>query len=219
MHWCARIFRNVTVLNGTFSLGVTKDIPLVGIDNVFNDRWWNTFNVTNETTSFPGNKTFSISPTDNSAIMVFLSNIFSSNINDPFGLALFNSTNLTETVALIGKSMTYALGQSPSGDQVNGQIISTEQYIQIHWLWIVLPLAEIVMGIAFLLCTLVHTWRKGVVAWKSSGIVPMFTAMDGWDSKELRATSWRDIQERSERMRGMLVTSREDVQTFRRTHA
>ena len=182
-------------------------------------RWWNTFNFTNETTSFPGNRTFSISPTDNSAIMAFLGNIFSSNINDPFGLALFNSTNFTETVALIGKSMTYALGQSPSGIQVNGQIISTEQYIQIHWLWIVLPLAEIVMGIALLISTLVHTWRKGVVAWKSSGIVPMLTVMDGWNSEELKAASWRDIQGRSQHMRGMLVTSREDVQFFKRTNA
>ena len=164
MRWSARNFRNATVLNGTFFPSVYEDIPLVGVNNVFYKQWWNTFNVINDTTSFTGNRTFSISPTDNSAIVDFLKPVFSFNINDPFGTALFNFTNFTETAALIGKSTTYAFGQSPSGIEVNGQIICTKQDIQIHWPWIALPLAEIGMGIALLLFTLVHTWREGVIA-------------------------------------------------------
>jgi hypothetical protein len=38
---------------------------------------------------------------------------------------------------------------------------------------------EVIMGIAFLVATLVHTWRRGVVAWKSSAIVPLLTHMEG----------------------------------------
>ncbi|KAF2133159.1 hypothetical protein P153DRAFT_353569 [Dothidotthia symphoricarpi CBS 119687] len=220
IRWCARINRDVNVVNGTFNPGVTEDVELIGIENPYQvrgtTRQWDSFNTTDEYTSFPGNRSFSVSPNDNIQIKDFLQTVFSSTIDDPFGLALLNTTNLTDTMASISVSMTYAFGQSPSGTKLEGESITSEQYILVHWPWISLPLAEIVMGIAFLICTLAHTRRKGVVAWKSSGIVPMLTVMDGWDTKDLRAASWREVEKRSEHMRGLLETSREDVQYFKR---
>jgi predicted transcriptional regulator len=72
------------------------------------------------------------------------------------------------------------------------------------------------MGITFFICTLVHTGRSGVIAWKSSAIVPLLTAMDGWNSDELRATSERDVEKRSNHMRGLLVPDAQGGQSFRR---
>jgi hypothetical protein len=219
MHWCARIVQNVTVVNGTFSPGIIKDFPLDKIVNPFDPAWWTTYNIANATASFPGNRTFSVSPTDNSAAREFLSGIFSSSIKDSFGLALFNSTNFAETAAMISTSMTYALGQAPSGTQVNGHVISTEQYIQVNWPWIILPLGEVVMGVALLVCTSIHTWRRGIRAWKSSSIIPVLTTMDGWDSRDLRATAWRDLEKRSKHMYGLFGLSEENVPVFKRTDA
>jgi hypothetical protein len=107
--------------------------------------------------------------------------------------------------------MTYAIGQAQSGKEVHGQFISTEQYIQVNWPWIILPLLEVVMAVALLICTLVHTQRKGVLSWKSSAIVPMMTAMEGWDDKELQATSLRDIEKRPEHMRGQMEANESDA--------
>ena len=73
------------------------------------------------------------------------------------------------------------------------------------------------MSIAFLLCTLIHTQRKGVTVWKSSGIVPLLTVMVGWDNNELRAASRRELEERTKNMRGQLVPNDGNVQGFHRT--
>jgi hypothetical protein len=48
---------------------------------------------------------------------------------------------------------------------------------------------EVIMGIAFLVATRVHTWRRGVVFWKSSAIVPLLTHMEGWRTEESRMGS------------------------------
>jgi hypothetical protein len=215
MRWCARIIQNTTAVNGTFNLGNSEDINLIGI-KPDEDLFWNRFEIDQNNTSFPGNRTFRISPTDNQDIKEFLQKVFSSKIDDPFGLALLNSSNLTETLSSISTSMTYALGQSPSGVNVEGQTISTEQYILVAWPWIILPLAEVVMAVALLLCTLIHTWRSGVTSWKSSGIIPMLTVMDGWDSTDIKATSWRETEKRSKLMRGVLVTNAEGMLHFNR---
>jgi hypothetical protein len=111
--------------------------------------------------------------------------------------------------------MTYALGQGRSGIKVDGHVITTEQYVVVNWLWIILPLAEVVMAIVLLVCTLIHTWRSGVTSWKASGIVPMLTAMEGWDNHDLRATSGRETEKRSKHMRGILVPNEDGVQHFR----
>lgn len=72
------------------------------------------------------------------------------------------------------------------------------------------------MGIAFFLITLVHTKRAGVLAWKSSVIVPLLIALDGWDYKNLRAATWKEVEDQSEQMRGLLVQDHNGVQRFRR---
>jgi hypothetical protein len=216
MRWVARRVRNTTVANGTFHPGIIEDIELYGIDNPFDENWWVTFNVTDEYTSFPGNRSFSVGPTDSAEIMEFLKGIFSSDLKDSFGLALYNSTNLTETVAMISTSMTYAMGQGPSGEKVHGQAITFEQFVFVWWAWISLPVVEIIMCIAFLVCTLMHTRRRGVVAWKSSAIVPFLMGMDGWQNKDLQAGSWREAEKRAKDMRGVLVPDEDHVQRFRR---
>jgi hypothetical protein len=84
--------------------------------------------------------------------------IFFSKIDESFGLALPDSRNLSQMLSSISTSMTYALGQGRSGTTVDGQVITTEQYAVVNWPRLMLPLAEMVMAITLLLCTLIHTW-------------------------------------------------------------
>lgn len=66
------------------------------------------------------------------------------------------------------------------------------------------------MGIDFLVATLLQSWRKGVVAWKGSAIIPLVTEMEGWHSGEWRAGSAREANKMA---RGMTVVleNEEDV--------
>ena len=219
MRWCARIMHNLRVENGIMTPGESEDVELSGIRTPFDspggsNRLWITFNVSDAYQGFLGNRSFSISARDDREIKTYLHSLFTSQKSDPLYLPILNSTNLTETVAMISSSMTYAFGQSPSGTEVPGQAIASEQYISVKWPWLSLPLIEVIMGIAFLVCTLVYTRQRGVIAWKSSGIVPLVTTMDGWDSRELRATSWRDMEKRSKSMHGRLVPNSIDRQLF-----
>ena len=151
--------------------------------------------------------------------MEFLSGIFSSPLRDPYGLALYNSSNLTQAVEAISTSMTYALGQGPSSINLPGRSTTTEQYVEVHWAWISVPVAEVVMGIEFFVATPVHTWRRGVVAWKSSAIVPLLTHIEGWRTEESGMGSAREVERRVSEMRGLLERDDNGEQRFRRTDA
>jgi hypothetical protein len=161
LRWCAQTIQNVTVANGTFNLDTIETHNLTPINNTFEtsgDRYWNSFNVTSKSAAFPGNRTFSVSPAGNREIKDFMDTIFSSKIDNSFGLALPDSRNLSQMLSSISASMTYALGQGRSGATVDGQVITTEQYAVVNWPWLMLPLAEMVMAITLLLCTPIHTW-------------------------------------------------------------
>jgi hypothetical protein len=216
MRWVGRHVRNMTVVNGTFNPGIIQDHELSGIPKSYGEEvQWASYG-SNETTTLPGNTTSSINASDNQNIKNFLSNIFSSSLRDAYGLALYNSTNLTQTVDAISTSMTYAFNTGISSIRLPGRAITTEQYIKVHWAWISVPVVEVIMGIAFFVATLVYTWSRGVVAWKSSAAVPLFTHIDGWRTEESRMGSAREVQKRAKEMRGLLERDEDGGQRFRR---
>lgn len=229
MRLCARVTRNLTVTNGTLSPGTSDDIELEGVPGIYeagvsSTREWYTFNITGDHPTFPGNHSFSYHMIDIEGVKNFLYNIFTSGYEtagsaqiSPYYWPLMNSSDHSKTVTAISESMTYAIAQAPSGETLDGRALSAELYIEVQWAWISLPLAEVVMSIAFLVCTLAYTQRKGVTVWKSSGIVPLLTVMVGWDSTELRASSSREVAKRSQHMYGQLVPNHGDVQGFYRT--
>lgn len=223
MKWAARTISNTTVVNGTFKSGTSRNHDLTGVQNPFRDKsgqkYWDSFNVTDNGLDGlpPGtNMTFSISPQDNINVRTFLKTIFESKINDPFGLALLNSTSMARTLEMISTSMTYFMGRSPSGQNITGESIVSEQYIQVHWPWTIIPVLEVCMAVALLICTLLHTSRRGVVAWKSSGIVPLLTMLDGWEGKDMGGAPWRELEKRSKGMKGIMVEDEQGVPYFRR---
>ncbi|EUC46608.1 hypothetical protein COCMIDRAFT_35835 [Bipolaris oryzae ATCC 44560] len=216
MRWVARLVQNTTFSNGTFHPGIAKDYELIGVENPFNKNPWVTFNVSDENDTFPGNNSFSVLPTDNSRLMGFLNMVFSSSKKDTFGLVLENVTDFTQTMESMSNSITYTLGQSRTGMELAGEAITFEQYVYVNWGWIILPIVEVAMGIAFLFATLLQSWRKGVVAWKGSAIIPLVTEMEGWRSGEYRAGSAREADKIARGMTGLLESKEDGGQIFRR---
>jgi hypothetical protein len=111
MHWSGRIVRNMTITNGTFSPGIAEDFPLVQI----REERCIVYNISERITSFSGNRTFGVDRMDASYVKRYLVTAFSFSESSPFQSALFNSSNFSETIAAISASMTYAIGQAPSG--------------------------------------------------------------------------------------------------------
>jgi hypothetical protein len=231
LSWIARVVKDMAVRNGTFHPGVYEEFPVTLLKlkpdqrekyhfdwekTVYRFVEWDIFLVGDEHSGFPGRRFFGTQPGFTVVLSEFLTEALSSKSTNLHTLALVASTNLTQTVAAIGTSMSYALGKSPSATQIKGRALSAERYIQVHWPWIILPLVVVTMGVALLVCTLIYTQRRGARAWKSSGIVPMLATMKGWDSQDLRATSWRDIEKRSKNMHGMLVPNEKDALIFKR---
>lgn len=81
-------------------------------------------------------------------------------------------------------------------------MVEPELYIRVNCPWIALPLAEVVMGTAIMICTLIYNHRMGATVWKSSNIVPLLIVMVGWEYEELGVTSMKVLDERPRRMRG-----------------
>lgn len=48
------------------------------------------------------------------------------------------------------------------------------------------------MSIALFAATPVHTWRRDVIAWKGSTIVPLLTQVEGWHIEGSRMDSARE---------------------------
>lgn len=228
IRWCARRFLNVTVVNGTFQAGVYEDFEVSrsfegsGWSGDFD--WWNyTVRDNYSTASFPGDRTFMVTDNYRSSLtdgviesLTYQSPNQSKNRRNPH---FANSTNIAETVALISKSMTNEFSHDPDATEEVGQAITPEQYIFINWRWIALDLLVEGLGIALLVCTMVVTNRRRIPAWKSSGIMPLLTLMDGWDNRELLTGSRWELEKRSDGMRGCLEQGREGVQHFKRADA
>ncbi|KAB2573362.1 hypothetical protein DBV05_g7982 [Lasiodiplodia theobromae] len=207
--WCAKIFNNVTVTNGTLSAGHVREIPLRFAELNTTDEKHPVVRFKAITDELQlASRTFEINTTDWLLTVAFLASLFSSiatdNINSNVQTVIDVSPNVAEMLANISTSMTYAIGNNPSGSKVAGKVIIQEQFIRVSWYWIILPVAEILMGLAFLGATILYTQRKGVTIWKSSPVFPFFTRLEGWEDSSLSVASLKEIETRSGKMWGIL---------------
>lgn len=204
LRWAARQIQNTTVVNGTFNHGIATDYDLLSTNRSYAMDYL-AFNVSGESAAaFPGNATFSISTMNHLRLKAYLRTVFTSSLNDNFGSALNNAMNLTETVQRLSDSISYAVSQSAMATKLPGRNITSEQYILVNWAWIVLPIAEVAMGIAFFAATVLQSWRKGIVVWKSSAIIPLLTEIEENWQTELNTGTARELEHKVKGMKGLL---------------
>ncbi|KAK6851680.1 hypothetical protein PG995_011805 [Apiospora arundinis] len=196
--------QGVAVRNGTFFPGSYEDFPLVwsgdsdeGRDCLLHFR----SPMQNKSQPDATVEEFSLNPTDHHLIGAYLKGIFSSSSRDDFGRVLLNSSSIAGTVLNITTSMSYAIGNTnPAASTLLGEAITSEQFTHVSWPWIILPLSEILMGLMLLACTLVYSKQKDVASWKSSGLVPFLTQMEGWQPEELSLSSSYQVSQKTQRI-------------------
>lgn len=170
--WCAQTFHNLSVTNGTFSAGLITEIPLKNRPDSDQESLCPLI-PSSLNPDVVGNDTFIVNPTDSDNIGDYLFNILTSTGGSDYGNLLMTSSNLSETVANITQSITYALGVSNSSNETLGTALTTQPYIHVRRPFITFPLSVIVIGIAFLIWTLVYISFNKPMAWKSFNIVPL----------------------------------------------
>ena len=86
---------------------------------------------------------------------------------------IYNSTNLTETFANVATAMSHSMRQYADGSpRVSGQVGLDQTVVIVRWLWIILPLGSILLGLIFLAITVWQTNRGRLPLWKS-GQLPL----------------------------------------------
>lgn len=214
LNLCAQTFQNTSITNGTFSAGPITETSLTGgklSKNNGEREWLFQLNTTTSPAAFPGNSTIIVNSLDFQLLAEYVEETFTSPDDTAFGNALRSSPNMTETIANISTSITYAIGASKFANQTLGFAVTTEQYIHVRWAWIAPPIAIVVMGAVFLILTIVHTMRAGVTSWKSSSILPLFAHLDGWDEDGLRAAAGpvKGLERKAKAMCGMVRVDRD----------
>ncbi|KAL1853391.1 hypothetical protein Plec18170_005388 [Paecilomyces lecythidis] len=80
---------------------------------------------------------------------------------------LFNSDNITDSLARMGEGMTDNIRSSNKGALVNGRAFLTETYVHVRWPWTTLPIALVALAIVHFVATAINS-RGQSVLWKSS---------------------------------------------------
>ncbi|EHA23349.1 hypothetical protein ASPNIDRAFT_37356 [Aspergillus niger ATCC 1015] len=92
-------------------------------------------------------------------------------LSDPpntYALLLYNSNNLTESMAQMATAMTDVVrSRSGSGSSnVDGATYTSRTVIHVRWSWIAVPVAAVIWGVGVLMGT--ATRSKGSILWKAS---------------------------------------------------
>ncbi|KAI9929323.1 hypothetical protein ASPWEDRAFT_28805 [Aspergillus wentii DTO 134E9] len=80
---------------------------------------------------------------------------------------LYNSRNITESIAAMATSMTDNIRSGIRATRVDGLAYRTETYIHVRWPWIILPTMSVAFSIILFIATAVVS-RGQPVLWKSS---------------------------------------------------
>ena len=82
------------------------------------------------------------------------------------------ATNVNRTMINIATAMTNNMRRK-SGTPVLGQALTPETYIHVRWLWLLLPLAMVILATVFLALTIQQSHRSGIPSWRSSALAVM----------------------------------------------
>jgi hypothetical protein len=198
IRWCAQVYEGsrVTgnVLNQTKINDITMQIVQVPADNV-SHKVYTGLKPADGQPSIPGNGTFTINTMDHANTANYLESIFtvgqaSTNANDKEAVVndisnpLLQTNNVSLTVQNMVKSMSMRVRTGPNSTLALGQAFTDEAFIQVQWLWIILPASTVLLAFIFLILTMWRSARAKAPVWKSSGLAMLLHDMKGYDGAE-----------------------------------
>ena len=89
-----------------------------------------------------------------------------------YGLAL--SKDMDATIRRLADSLTELVRTGPDATETVGQTWVTKSFIKVHWEWLALPLALVVMTCVLLLIVSIKSYREEVAIWKDDPLALLF---------------------------------------------
>jgi hypothetical protein len=93
-----------------------------------------------------------------------------------------SSTGLRAVIKNIAASYTKD-ALNASNYTIGGTIITTEVYVRVKWLWMILPAVLTVLGVIFFILTILVNRGQKLDVWKSSIMAVLFHGLDDWGEK------------------------------------
>lgn len=159
------------------------------------------FNATSHDFPESENRTFPVDIYDLESMYSVLASIFQRQSESQvfsqsmYQNVLYNSANLTETAQNIAMEMSFRMLQGPNATVVHGSVYEMQTYIHVHWWWLALSVALLLLASALLGTTIALSHEADLKAWKLSldlllygvdtiGIVPLSVENPGVSSAE-----------------------------------
>lgn len=118
---------------------------------------------------------------------------------------LWNADNLNERIGLIADSLTETMRVvSLNVTSRSGQALQYRSWIQISWLWIILPSVLALASLVLLILVIIQTRVTGADVWKTASLPLLFHGLEGWAQKEYHFEDRQGLERKGKRMRGGL---------------
>jgi hypothetical protein len=218
---CVKVFHDTRVVNGKIDTRSTDEFALnpSGSDNYLMEVTgpragfqhyyaYDVFTVPENATSFAGNRTFTINTEDRRGIGSYLADLFTMNeTKQEVGLMklLFNTPDIAGKIHNVSLSMTNAIRKSSNAAGGTGEVYRDETYIHVRWGWFILPLAVVVMAVAFLAASILQAAQHRSPAWKNSVLPFLFASLEGWEPEEVSVSGPRDLEGKAKAMSGSVT--------------
>jgi hypothetical protein len=111
-----------------------------------------------------------------------------------------HNSNWTDMMNRVATGLTVALRNAPESPLHYGKEFISDQYVHIHWIWLVPTAVLLTLTTVLLTLTIILTARYQIPVWKSLGLVYLFNGLVGWDRDELHAKSFRDMRRKAKTM-------------------
>jgi hypothetical protein len=111
-----------------------------------------------------------------------------------------HNTNWTDMMKRVATGLTVALRNAPDNALHYGQELNSDQYVHIHWVWLLPTTILLTLTTFVLVLTIILTARYQIPVWKSLGLVYLFNGLAGWEREELHVNSFRDMRKKAKTM-------------------
>ena len=106
-------------------------------------------------------------------------------------------------------------------DRNKGKAWGPQPFIEVKWVWLILPLSLIVLSVGFLTLTVVQS-RKKTYLYKTSVLAATLHGLEGWNAEEMRVSgekvSGKDLVEMAKGMKAQFMSEEgESVRVVRRS--
>jgi hypothetical protein len=155
-------------------------------------------------------KAFWVNQQDNMNLQKGISDIFTATFetitesNDNIGRSLYRSTNLTQTMDDIARSMTNVIRMGPNQTDIRGTVEIPEQHIHVRWEWMILPIGLVLASIIFLAVSMTYSTAGSKAIWKGSAMPSFYHGLSGWEASQVTSRNLEDMEKRAKDMWAIL---------------